>query len=350
MTEAEDSANSTPDGKGQTAGNSGQDPKTPGTGNPPKPGEAKGNTMGHTIKSPSNNGSDSASVFMPVKPKFGRVEEIEHDKHAAWTGGKLTSDWTGLEIVAPASIHPTHFRSTSISGQAKSLSHHIQGLEPKFSRSSNLQTFKKKVMKHSVSHGLDTISCVNSPATTHEVVSVIHSHSLFTLKTGKSASREIQPHFNQHCRDNDRDVKAFLLSSVDSELEKQLCENCDTDECTFVDLWMHLIQQVRAVSIDRFDKIKDALKARQFNDCAGENVESLASDHLADWKDLHGANLCDPNLSLHMLKTIMLAGGNKNKDLRCPLRCIKAELERDICVDTGAPLHCSSLHFQSLSS
>ncbi len=55
---------------------------------------------------------------------------------------------------------------------------------------------------------------------------------------------------------------------------------------------------------------------------SGENVKSISSDFLADWKDLHGARLYDQNLTMTMLNMIMDAGGTTNEDFRYPLHLI----------------------------
>ena len=55
-------------------------------------------------------------------------------------------------------------------------------------------------------------------------------------------------------------------------------------------------------------------------------MESLVSDFLNDWKDLHQAGLHDQNLTLTMLNMIMEAGGNSNEDFGHPLRNLKIKL------------------------
>ena len=265
--------------------------------------------------------------FKPIKPKFGDISEVGTDSWAAWTGGKPKADWSGLEDSNPTAIAATQYRPTSISSQAKSQTYRVQGLTTKFTRTSDLQTFEKKIMKHLISYGLDTITYATNPTDPTKVVSVVDHHALFNLKEGSKTGNDLKKNkFDSYDHANDRDAKEFLLNSVDAELESQLYENCE-DEDSFVTLWLNLIHIIRSVSIDRFDKVKDRIKNRKMSDYSGENVESISSDFLSDWKDLHGARLYDQNLTMTMLNTIMQAGGTVNEDFRYPLREIKSKLD-----------------------
>ena len=160
-------------------------------------------------------------------------------------------------------------------------------MENKFTRSGDLQTFQKKVMKHFVAHGLDAITYVASPTNTSALVSVLEHHALFSLKQGIEEGNDTKArYYDAYDRSNDLCAKEYLYNSVDVELEKQLLENCK-DEDSFVAVWLNLIHLIRSVSIDRFDKVKERLKRRKAGDYSGENIESLVSDYLSDYKDLH---------------------------------------------------------------
>ena len=130
---------------------------------------------------------------------------------------------------------------------------------------------------------------------------------------------------------NIRDAKKFLSNSLDADLKKQLYESSENED-TFSAYWLHLVHIIKSVSIDWFDKIRDRIKARQLSDCAAENIELLCSDYLDDWQELHGAGLCDQNLTMKMLNTIMSACGDSEKaeDFRFPLRTIKTQLNKTL--------------------
>ena len=101
---------------------------------------------------------------------------------------------------------------------------------------------------------------------------------------------------------------------------------------------------MRSASINQFDKIKDRVKGHKINDCPRQNVELIVTDFLADWKNLHSAGMCDQNLVLTMISTIMEAGGTDNKDFRFPLRDIKQKLKKkllEICHLNHTNAHCA---------
>ena len=262
-------------------------------------------------------------MFKPPKPRFGDVVEVSHENWAAWTGGEPKPDWSGLANPNPKAIRPNQYRANSISGQAKSQVYRVAGLEDKFSRTSDLQTFERKVMKHLIQHGLDTITYLVDPTDKTKVVSVIEHHAKFTVKAGSvSGNMLMSTMYDGYDLENVQDAKDFLTNSLDSDLEKQLNQNCKDDD-SFVAWWLELIHIVKTVSFDRFDAIKDRLKARKPSDYAGEDIESLVTDYLSDWKELHSAGLYDQSLTLTMLNTIMDAGGTTNEDFRFPLRSTK---------------------------
>ena len=307
-----------------TGGGAQQQPNPPpaqgagGGGGPPNPGGQGG------------QGPGQGRVFRPPQPKFGGVEETSIDVFTAWTGGKPRADWTALEDPNPTSIDPNQYRSNSISGSAKSKHYRTSGLDAKFTCESDIHVFQKDVWNHLVEFGMDTITYMEDPFNTGtEVVSVIFNHARFDYRNGVQESNTMMSNgtWDRYDWENIRDAKRFLLNSLDEDLKKQLYES-RSDEDSFTAYWLNLIHIIKSVSIDRFDKIKDRIKRRKLSDYAGENIESIASDYLKDWKELHGAGLYDQNLTMKMLSTIMSAcnGSEQAETFRFPLRTIRAKL------------------------
>ena len=268
------------------------------------------------------------AVFKPTTPRFGGVEEVEARNWAAWTGGKPKPDWTGLEV-DPSAIEPTQYRPSSITGKTKSQIHRVKGLEKKFSRGSDLQVFERKVLEHLTQHGMDTISYLKDPTNSSDVVSVVSEHARFNLKEARVKEKIPLAAFDDYDHSNVRDAKKFLLASLDEDLESQMYENCDDSE-SFIVFWLNLIDILRTMSIDRFDKIKDKIKGRSVKSYSSKNVELLVSDYLSNWKDLHGAGMYDQTLTLIMLNAIMRAGGPVNEDFRHPLRETRTRLDEKL--------------------
>ena len=291
---------------------------------PPPPAQQAG--TGQNVPAPPLT---TAVPYRPTKPKFGDVSEIGKESWVAWTGGKPKADWSELDNPNPSVVSPNQYRPSSIGSQSKSQYYRVRGLETKFTRGSDLQTFEKKIMKHLISYGLDTITYLVDPTDSTQVVSVISEHARFNVKVGVKLGNDALVNYDSYDLENIRDAKEFLLNSVDDELETQLYENCKDDD-SFIAYWLNLTHIVRSVSIDRFDKVKDRIKSRKIANYAGENVEAIVTDFLSDWKELHGAGLYDQNLTLTMLNSIMEAGGTANEDFRHPLRDVKLKLNKKL--------------------
>jgi hypothetical protein len=99
-------------------------------------------------------------------------------------------------------------------------------------------------------------------------------------------------------------------------------------------VWLQLIKTTQSTSIERFEDLKAAIKARHPSQYAGENLELLASDFRKDARDLTTAGQYDHNLTLTMLKAFLLAGGSGNKDFRFQLHATKQKLDQAL-LDIG---------------
>ena len=265
--------------------------------------------------------------YMPTKPVMGGIQKQSDTSNMAWTGGKPRVGWTELEDPNPSSIIATQIRSPSVSLETKALYHRTTGLEPKFTRESDLLTFQKKMMDHMIRYGMDTITYLPDPTDPTQVISVLSEHAQFTLKEAKTSEKSKQQGcYDQYDHANVRDSKTLLLNSLDESVLTQMYENCDDDE-TFIVHWMNLMLIVGSISIERFDRIKDSIKARKIQNYAGENVEAISTDYVSEWKRLHGARMYDHGLTLTMLKTIMESG---NEDFRYGLRSLKDKLNKKL--------------------
>ena len=66
--------------------------------------------------------------------------------------------------------------------------------------------------------------------------------------------------YDKYDHENVCNARRFLLNSVSEDLETQLYEACvETD--SFIKYWLNLAHIVKSVSINRFDKVKDRIKA-----------------------------------------------------------------------------------------
>ena len=270
----------------------------------------------------------STNVFKPTVPKFGGIKEVGPKIWAAWIGGQPKADWAGLEESDPKSITPNQFRSTSISGQAKSQNYRTLGMDNKFGKDNDLQDFGRKLKEHFIEHGIDTPTYLRDPTKKKHVVSVLDNHALFDMKEGVDEANELlENEFDEYTLAADRDGKKYLLNSLDPYLETQLRAKVKDSDC-FVAYWLRLIHIIKSVSVDRFEAIKDRIKSRKLSNYASEDIEAIATDYLKDYEELEAAGMYDHTLTMKMLNTIMTAGGDSQEaeDFRYPLRAVKQKL------------------------
>ena len=150
----------------------------------------------------------SSTPFRPKEPKFGGITQIGASTWVAWTGGKPNANWTELEEVKPKNIQPNQHRPLGITSQTKSQAYRQRGLETKFSRKSDLQTFQHEVLNHLENHGMDTVTYIEDPTNNTNVVSIISDHGKFTLAEGSKSGDDIQLiHFDEHDHSNCEDAK-----------------------------------------------------------------------------------------------------------------------------------------------
>ena len=217
-------------------------------------------------------GTIAVIPYKPTAPKYGGIQETGPQTWDAWTGGKPKADWSGLEDPSPSIIKATQFRPKSVSSQSKSRHYRVKGSDTKFTRDDDLLTFQKKIMKHFKTHGLDTITYLEDPTDPTRVVSVIDDHARFNHKAGvKKANETMEAHYDSYAKSDDSEATEYLIDSLDPALENQLYESC-TESDSFAAHWLKLIQIIRSVSIERFNKIKATLKGRKVSDYAADRV------------------------------------------------------------------------------
>ena len=160
------------------------------------------------------------------------------------------------------------------------------------------------------------------------MVCVITDHAQFTLKEAKSLENANQKDkYDMYDKSNIKDAIKFLLNSLDPALKQQMYENCDQERTSFVVYWMNLMQLIGSVSINRFTKIMNRIRARNINEYSGQDVLAMATDFTNDWKTLHSARMFDHNLTMIMLDSIMQGG---TEDFRFELRTLRKRLNKKL--------------------
>jgi hypothetical protein len=90
-------------------------------------------------------------------------------------------------------------------------------LEIKFGHDDDLTSFQDAVMDHLIDTGMDSISYLPDPKDAMKMISVVTSHSRFTISSMRTHLGTLEPLFDDYDCMNDKAAKHFLLDSLSSE-------------------------------------------------------------------------------------------------------------------------------------
>jgi hypothetical protein len=156
------------------------------------------------------------------------------------------------------------------------------------------------------------------------MISVVKSHPRFTLSSVRVHSKTFKTLFDEYDRMNDKAAKLFLVNSLSTELGALITKKMETDD-TFTVVWMLILQSIQSTSIEKYEKIKSRIKARDPSSYAGQNLATLGEHFIDDATLLEIAGQYDHNLTLHMVKIFLTAGGEGKlaEDYRHEVRSLK---------------------------
>ena len=274
---------------------------------------------------PAANPPATTTTHAPPHPIMGGLDTIPSGDVVAWTGGKPSHLWRGLQRAPAGPTSPDQYRSGSVGTAQKSRAHRIKGLDPKFKRHDNLQVFRDKVWSHLQDCGLDTISYLPDPAVTAQMISCVEQHE--RLKSGEATQTVTAQlaRYDAYDKNNDGDAIKFLLNSLDDELLSEL-RTIRHDNGPFPVTYLHLMEIITSASIESFEVLKNTLKARRVTDYPGQDISKLAMQFRLDAQTLENAGQYTENLTLDMVNAFLAAGGRENEDFRFGLRMMKEQL------------------------
>ena len=245
---------------------------------------------------------------VPLDPIMGVF--IEHNppgsgKWNARMGGKPNLTWTSLDESQNKKSSPFHYRRPAMTDDIKGFKIRSTGLTTKFKQDDDILVFQSHVWKHLTGHGLDTITYLQDPTDTSNVLSVVTCHARFSadLKTTKKSAEFFAERFDDFDLSNDEAAKLFLLDSLDPKLTLMLDRKVKDDE-GFVMTWLRLVQLVVAPSLDRWDILKSKIRNANLKTYIGQNVRLLCNDY-EDWAaTLRAGGQYDHFLTRTMIKTV----------------------------------------------
>lgn len=249
-------------------------------------------------------------AFIPADPKMGVWKEAGIAGSNTWNclvGGQPYADWSGLSALQPNRIeHTTRFRPLNPIYDVKGLIARTKGLEQKFKKGDDLIIFQSKVWKHLVAHGLDTIAYLEDPSDTTSVLDVVNNHTRFVADTRRTeiAIQDFKGEFDDMDRTNDTAATTFLLNSIDPLMSDDLVEDNEIND-TFTKVWLQFIRTLCTNSLNRYDNIKNQIRAKDPSQYAGQNIETMAKELKKLAKILRSAGHFDHNLTLTVVKSFL---------------------------------------------
>ena len=269
--------------------------------------------------------SDPPPLPVSMIPKIGGVTLVTTDAWTVWTGGKPNSTWTGLEVPLKDNKSPNQLRPSF--GVQKSYNFRRTGCSVPYKPGDDFISFQQTVWKHLKDTGMDSIAYLKDPMDESKMNNVVKAHSRYTVQVSKDLAEAQVLLYDKFDITNDMAARTYLLNSLSKELKDKVEEKLD-EEDSFPVAWLQFLKCIQSTSIERFEDIKTAIKARHPSQYPGENLEQLAAHFRKDANELMTAGQYDHNLTLKMLKIFLLAGGPGNDEFRHPLRNVKLLLDK----------------------
>ena len=161
------------------------------------------------------------------------------------------------------------------------------------------------------------------------MVSIVQYYSQYSPKTTREHYKAAKAKFDHYNVNNDAAVCDFLLDLLELKLHDMVSEKLEDDN-GFLVTWLQLIKSIQMTNIEHYETLNEQVEACCPSQFPGQNVTTLASTFRAYARELDNAYAYDHNLTLMMLKTFLLAGGNDNKDYKMDLCITKKELKKEL--------------------
>ena len=105
--------------------------------------------------------------------------------------------------------------------------------------------------------------------------------------------------------------KRFLINSLSDDLKKQLNQTVYKTDC-FIVYWLELMKILRSITVEKYYRVMDQMKARTVSKYSGQNIELISSDWLNDFEELEGASMYDHNITMHVINRLLDCNGGED--------------------------------------
>ena len=241
---------------------------------------------------------------------MGDLVQVSSSDWCAWTGGRPNASWTTLMPSAKTSpSNAFQYRPSSPGAAQKSTFYREQGLEPKFTRTSNLLEFIDTVQTYLERTGMDTIAYRATPDDPSNMQFVVTEYSKFKLADVVESSKTLRTtKYDLYDLNNDVSATNWLLNSIDSDLKQDLTDRLHLAD-GFAPHWIQLLGLIQSVSFARFDRIKRDIESISILKYPQQNIKLMATDFLLKAKELCSHGHYEHRLTLTMLNKFLEGGG-----------------------------------------
>jgi hypothetical protein len=236
---------------------------------------------------------------------MGGVLNQDTVNSAAYTGGKPLHDWTGLENPINTPFTPNATRHTKYTEKGYNL--RIAPPTTLFSKNASgtfdLRAFAKKVGHHLKNHGMDTTMYIESLTDANDMINVVEHYDQATLAQAISEQRRKEVLYDNYDRENDRAAVEFIEASIDADLKDSLSIRKNDDDGAAV-VWMRILALIHNASFEKYNTLKDKLKALSPANEPGENITDYATKARHICRELDLAHQFEWVLVLYIIKAL----------------------------------------------
>jgi Zinc knuckle len=236
-------------------------------------GSNQGTGFGMT-PNPGNQGSGFGMPPPPPPPTYPKMGGISGGD--PFTGGAPNLAWTTLANPNPRPYSLLCLRPRTNNNALKAMLHIIKAPTTLFSKGMELIEFAEERARHFEKTGLDTIMYLPSQADPTKMVNVLEDYGQVTLQHVIEQSALYKLQWDDFDIDNDRWAIDALEASIDETLAKEIRIRKESTDTAAV-LWMRILALCEDGSIEKYNRMKDQLKALTPSKEAGEDVVAYSS-------------------------------------------------------------------------
>ena len=158
---------------------------------------------------------------------------------------------------------------------------------------------------------------------------IVQYYSQYSLKTTREHYKAAKAKFDCYDVNNNAATCDFLLDLLELKLHDMVSKKLEDDD-GFLVTWLQPIKSIQMTNIKHYKSLKEQVKACHPSQFPGQSMTTLASTLHVYAHELDNAYAYDHNLTLTMLETFLLAGGDDNEDYKVDLHIKKKELKKEL--------------------